>query len=57
MSKTDPDFSKNFTVKDYDDRYNNSKVGFPGGISGKGPACQCRRPKRHRLDPWVGKIP
>ena len=55
MSKTDPDFSRNF--KDYDDMYNNSKVGFPGAISGKGPACQCRRPKRHGFNPWVEKIP
>ena len=31
--------------------------GFPGGDSGKGPACQCRRHKRHGFDPWVGKIP
>ena len=31
--------------------------GFPGGTSGKEPACQCRRCKRHRFDPWVGKIP
>ena len=31
--------------------------GFPGGTSGKEPACQCRRHKRHRFDPWVGKIP
>ena len=28
--------------------------GFPGGSSGKEPACQGRR---HGLDPWVGKIP
>ena len=28
--------------------------GFPGG---KAPTCQYRRCKRHRLDPWVGKIP
>ena len=27
--------------------------GFPGGISGEEPACQCRR---CRFDPWVGKI-
>ena len=27
---------------------------FPGGISGKEPACQCRR---HGFDPSVGKIP
>ena len=31
--------------------------GLPGGASGKGPACQCRRCKRCRFDPWVGKIP
>ena len=30
---------------------------FPGGASGKDPACQCRRPKRCRLDSWVEKIP
>ena len=28
--------------------------GFPGGASGKEPACQC---KRGTFDPWVGKIP
>ena len=32
-------------------------MGFPGGTSGKEPACQCRRRKRCGLDPWVGKIP
>ena len=31
--------------------------GFPSGASGKEPACQCRRCKRHGFDPWVGKIP
>ena len=31
--------------------------GFPGGGSDKVPACQCRRHKRHRFDPWVRKIP
>ena len=31
-----------------------SSLGFPGGTSGKEPACQCRK---HELDPWVGKIP
>ena len=31
--------------------------GLPGWLSGKESACQCRRHKRHRLDPWVGKIP
>ena len=29
----------------------------PGGARGKEPACQCRRCKRHRFDPWVGTIP
>ena len=32
-------------------------MGFPGGASGKEPACQYRRHKRLRLDPWVGKTP
>ena len=32
-------------------------VGFPGGTAGKRPASQCKRHKRYRLDPWVGKIP
>ena len=31
--------------------------GFPGGTSGKDPACQCRRQKRHGFNPEVGKIP
>ena len=31
--------------------------GFSGGASGKEPACQCRRHKRYRFSPWVGKIP
>ena len=30
---------------------------FPGGASDKEPTCQCRKHERHRLDPWVGKIP
>ena len=30
---------------------------FPGGATGKEPACQCRRHKRHGFDPWFGKIP
>jgi len=32
-------------------------LGFPGIASGKEPACQGRRHKRHRFDHWVGKIP
>ena len=31
-------------------------MGFPGGASGKEPACQCRRHRRCMLNPWVGKI-
>ena len=31
--------------------------GFPGGPSGKEPACQCRRHKRCKFDPCIGKIP
>ena len=31
-------------------------TGFPGDMSGKEPACQCRRRKRCRFDPSVGKI-
>ena len=34
-----------------------SKGGFTGGASSKEPAHQCRRPKRHRFDPWFRKIP
>ena len=32
-------------------------MGLPGGASDKEPSYQCRRLKRHRFDPWVGKIP
>ena len=32
-------------------------LGFPGGTSGKEPACQWVRRKRYRFDPWAGKIP
>ena len=41
----------------YSIKHSMSGVGFPGGASGKEFACQCRRPKRWRFDPWVGKIP
>ena len=33
------------------------KWDFTGGASGKESACQCRRLKRRRFSPWVGKIP
>ena len=32
-------------------------LGFSGDASSKEPACQCRRHKRLRFNPWVGKIP
>ena len=32
-------------------------LGFPGDTIGEEPTCQCRRYKRCRFDPWVGKIP
>jgi len=32
-------------------------LGFPGGTCGKEPAYQCRRHKRLRLNPSVGKVP
>ena len=32
-------------------------MGFPGGATGKEPACQCRRLQSYGSDPWVGKIP
>ena len=35
----------------------NPVCGLPGGTSGEDPACQCRRPMRSGLDPWVRKIP
>ena len=34
-----------------------SVEGFPGRASGKASGCQCKRHKRHRFDPWVGKLP
>ena len=32
-------------------------MGFPSGISGREPICQCRRHKRCGFDPWVRMIP
>ena len=31
--------------------------GLPGGARGKEPTCKCKRCKRHRFGPWVGKSP
>ena len=36
---------------------NGDTRGLPGGASGKEPACQCKRYKRLRFDPWGRKIP
>ena len=33
------------------------ELDLPGSASGKEPGCQCRRHKRCRVNPWVGKIP
>ena len=35
--------------------YTNAR-GFPGGASGKEPACQCRKRETRGFDPWVKKI-
>ena len=34
-----------------------TKYLLPRWLSGKKSACQCRRCKRCKFDPWVGKIP
>ena len=34
-----------------------SPYSFPGGASGKEPACQCRRRKRGGVHPWDWKVP
>ena len=31
--------------------------GLPRWLRSNESACQCRRYRRHRFDPWVGKIP
>ena len=46
-----------FIVSEFNFRVVEGTKGFPDGASGKEPACQCKRCKRRRLDPWVGKIP
>ena len=32
-------------------------LAFPGGLSGKEPACQCGRHKIRGFSPWLGEIP
>ena len=41
----------------WDLRLYKTPQGFPGGTSGKEPACQCKRYKKHTFSPWYGKIP
>jgi len=38
------------------DKQSKTHKSFPRGASGKESTCQCRTCKRHRVDPWVGKI-
>ena len=42
---------------DMTDQVKLSLWGLLDGTSGKEPACQCRRHKRHGFNPWVRKIP
>ena len=44
-------------MRNFHHQYGNWHSGLPWWLSGKEPACQCRRHKRHRFDPWVRKIP
>ena len=37
--------------------YIHPHVDVPSGSSGKEPACQCRRYKGHRFDPWATRSP
>ena len=46
-----------YTTKGNTSCESNMFPGFPGGASGKGPACQCSRCKRRGFHPWVRKIP
>ncbi|KAB0380794.1 hypothetical protein FD755_008578, partial [Muntiacus reevesi] len=47
-----------FTFTFKDSQRNQPHINFAeGGASGKEPACQRRRHKRHGFDPWVGKNP
>ena len=52
----------NHNRKEYEKDYiyiyihTHTHMGFPGGVSGKEPACQGKGCKRHGFDPWVRKI-
>ena len=45
------------TMKLLEENRSKTPSSFPGGTSGKESACQFRRPKSRRFDPWVRKIP
>ena len=45
-----------FKFREVSRRKHTHTFGLPGGTSDKEPACQCRRHKRHRFDPSIGKI-
>ena len=49
---TNPRSKMTFFLNAYEDNW-----GFPGGASGKEPACQSKRCKRCGFHPWVRKIP
>ena len=49
-------YMPNWEPKTYSTRLRDF-ASFPDGTSSKEPACQCRRHKRRRFDPWVKKIP
>ena len=44
-------------LRDFTFTFFHRYLGFPGGTSGKEPACQRRVLRRHGFNPWVGKIP
>ena len=49
--------AKEFSIHIFFQSSNRCLQGLPSGSSGKESACQCRRHKRRRFDPWIGKIP
>ena len=51
LAGTIPGFAKSWTGLSNSLSLFSLFVGFPGGASGKEPACQCRRLKRHGLNP------
>ena len=54
---TTPDNSHRESIDDLKNLHISLLMDFSGGTSGKESACKCRRHKRCRFNPWVGKIP